>query len=124
MATSNEVLRVQFLDNSMWRLIAPWVVPGTEICVPRGFRTDFASVPRLPVVYWLFGGVGVRAATLHDWLYSTQWKTRKEADQLFYEGLRALDGVSAWKAKCMWAAVRVFGGLFWEQNGSFSRRYA
>lgn len=38
--------------------------------VPEGFVTDFASVPRLPLVYMFLGNLGNSAATLHDFLYT------------------------------------------------------
>lgn len=59
-------------------------VIGT-LCVPRGFRTDFASVPRLPVAYLLAGGKANAAAVVHDWMYSTRIWPRKMAYDVFYE---------------------------------------
>ena len=41
------------------------------IHVPKGFKTDLASVPRwLIFAYSLFGNLGNAAAVLHDFLYS------------------------------------------------------
>jgi hypothetical protein len=65
---------------------------------------------------WAFPRSGMynRAAVLHDWVYWELVRSgvmrRRQADDLFYEALRAcrVDRVRAW---VMWAAVRVFGGL-------------
>lgn len=68
-------LRVEQVSEAAgtWRLLEPlcYVSPifGGLIVVPAGFVTDFASVPRLPFSYWLFGGVGQAAAVVHDYLY-------------------------------------------------------
>lgn len=79
------------------------------LIVPAGFVTDFASVPRLPFTYLLFGGVGDEAAVLHDFLYEWGLVSRKLADEVFAEACAVL-GVPAWRRGPMWAAVRVFGG--------------
>jgi hypothetical protein len=79
------------------------------IIVPIGFVTDFASVPRLPLAYWLFGGLADEAAVVHDFLYSTGLCSRKQADEVFAEASRAC-GVSAFQRGAMWLGVRLFGG--------------
>ena len=43
------------------------------ITVPTGFLTDFASVPRMPFVFLLFGDVAHEAAVIHDYLYKARW---------------------------------------------------
>lgn len=37
--------------------------------IPKGFQTDLASVPRVPVIYMLWGDTAHREAILHDYLY-------------------------------------------------------
>lgn len=78
------------------------------IRVPIGFRTDFASVPRplwsfLPPV-----GLYAKAAVIHDYLYESKSRSRKEADEIFLEAMVIL-GVPQWKRTLMFWAVRVFG---------------
>ena len=82
---------------------------GKDFVVPLGFKTDYASIPRLPIVYLLFNGIAPRAATLHDFLYSSPNVSRHTADSLF---LRAMleEGTLKWKAEMAYWAVRVFGG--------------
>jgi hypothetical protein len=69
----------------------------TRIVVPAGFRTDFASIPRL---FWpLIGhpaGRYAQAASLHEWLYRNHLVSRAESDRIFHEAMGTL-GVPAWK---------------------------
>jgi hypothetical protein len=54
------------------------------------FETDYASVPRVPIVYEAWGNKAHREATLHDYLYridSNPLVTRKEADNVFLEAM-------------------------------------
>jgi hypothetical protein len=102
--------------GGLWELLAPLaydseVVRGT-VTVPAGFVTDFASIPRLPFVYWTQGGKGNKAAVIHDWLYSSQAVDRKTADQVLREALIA-SGYSKVTASAFYAAVRVGGGSHW-----------
>jgi len=78
------------------------------VIVPEGYVTDFASVPRAPFTYWLFGGIGDEAAVVHDFAYETGFVPRDVADDLYLEALEAC-GVPAWRRRSMWAAVRAFG---------------
>lgn len=60
------------------------------ICVPSGFQTDLASVPRVPIVYTAWGDRAHREAVLHDYLYRIGcWPTvtREEADLIFREAM-------------------------------------
>lgn len=88
---------------------------GDTIQVPHGFKTDFASVPRL-LRWWLspWGKHG-NAAVIHDYLYWTQTRTRREADDIFLEGMSVLE-VKNFNKRMMYWAVRIFGGLAWRGN--------
>lgn len=82
-----------------------------ELCVPKGFITDFASTPR--IFYPLFPPIGIynKAAMVHDYLYSKESKlniSRKEADLYFLQAMEVL-GVKKWKRIAMFIAVRIFG---------------
>ena len=78
------------------------------LIVRKGFVTDFASVPRVPVAYWLYANVGQEAAVIHDALYTWGSMPRAVADAIFLEALEAC-GVSAWRRLPMYWAVRAFG---------------
>ncbi len=84
-----------------------------RITVPVGFDTDFASVPRVPIVYWLTGDTARKAAVIHDWLYREQKHPRRIADAVLYE---ASDNEPRWRRLAMWAGVRVFGWVAWRSN--------
>lgn len=89
---------------------------NTIISVPKGFITDFASVP-----FWLDGlipsfGPWAKAAIIHDYLYATaglrRGLSRAWCDRVFLEALKAC-GVSLWRRNAMWAAVRLGGSGGW-----------
>lgn len=78
--------------------------------VPKGFKTDFASIPR---IFWaIIAPLGKHTlpAVLHDFLYTEGYKmgiSRKEADKIFYNAM--IDSfVNRFTANIMWACVRLF----------------
>lgn len=79
-----------------------------EVSVPVGFKTDFASVPRVPIVFDIMGNRAHAAATIHDYLYATGAVSRKTADRVFKEACMA-SGISKTRSWLMYAAVRMFG---------------
>lgn len=98
-------------DDTHWVLEEDLVYRGRdeEFVVPRGTRTDFASVPR--VFAWLVPKYGryTAAAVLHDRLCATEVPagdvTPIDADGLFRRSMREL-GVPFLRRWLMWAAVR------------------
>ena len=84
------------------------------IYVPRGFETDFASVPRLPIIYSLFGDKAHHESVIHDHLYRIlpHLCTRKEADQVFLEAMKAR-GKSWFIRNAMYQGVRMGGKSSW-----------
>ncbi|MBA7657304.1 hypothetical protein ES703_65241 [subsurface metagenome] len=106
-------------DGRKWRLIAQFGYDvgkkgsGDRITVPVGFITDFASSP---FIVWSFipkwGKYG-KAAIVHDYLYQTKQRTRKEADDIFREAMGVL-GVASWRISLMYWGVRSFGWLAWK----------
>lgn len=75
-------LEVSLIDENSntgrgtWRVLVPLVyvsdLTNSTYTVPANFETDFATIPRLPLVFALFGDCAHRAAVLHDWLYTTK----------------------------------------------------
>ncbi|PZA21404.1 hypothetical protein DMO24_10395 [Modestobacter versicolor] len=104
-------LTVRRASDQLWEVVEPLVYRGRRdtFVVPAGFRTDFASVPRL--VVWLIPRFGryTPAAVLHDWLVTTGLQTRvvssRDADGLFRRVLREL-GVPPVRRWLMWCGVR------------------
>ncbi|MDX1464480.1 MAG: DUF1353 domain-containing protein [Halomonas sp.] len=89
------------------------------IRVPRGYCTDFASVPRIPGVYWMAGGRATLPAIVHDCLYDcwTHKITRAQADRVFLEAMNARQDpkrrVLRW---IMYSAVRACGWRPWRRD--------
>lgn len=82
-----------------------------------GFVTDFASVPRLPIIYMLLGGRGKRPATTHDDNYAKQEIPKRQCDLVFFEGLVDTYVLDAWKAfvkqevwwkECQWFCITIW----------------
>lgn len=82
------------------------------IIVPEGFVTDFATVLRLPIIYWLFGNTARKAAVIHDYLYQSGRFPRAMCDAIFREASE-VTGVPAFKRWGMWVGVRIGGGLYY-----------
>jgi hypothetical protein len=106
-------------DDGKWRLTQPLIydsdIAKRVIVVPQGFVTDLASVPRVPVVYFLAGGTSNEASVVHDYLYTSHLVDRQTADAVLREA-SAVTGVPAWRRSIMWAAVRMFGGSHWDSK--------
>lgn len=100
-------------DTGKWVLFAPLVyeskVAGRTITVPAGFPTDLASTPRIPIIYEACGNIAVRAAVVHDYLYTSGRESRAVADAVLREAAE-VTGVSWWQRWAMWAGVRLGGG--------------
>lgn len=142
-------LRVERLPNRNGRkqwMLTDWLIYESSavglILVPPGYVTDFASVPRLPLVYLFFGGQSDEEATLHDYLYSEPHTTgtgqvvdRTIADKVLRGAKYACDRVdmneyekvsmvsilgNVWAyfgAWCFWAGVRLIGWHYWQKAG-------
>ena len=114
-ATSLEVSLVSEVTNDSrgtWKLLTPLVYVSdltiSTYTIPTGFETDFATIPRIPVIFALFGDCAHKAAVLHDWLYSNQQVTRDIADKLLLEAMH-VTGLSRWRRYSIYYAVRWFG---------------
>lgn len=111
-------LDVRWLDDGHAELLSPFAYESAvedvgRLEVPIGYVTDFASVPRLPIVFWLVGSRANKASVLHDWCYSSQLVSQADADAVFYEAAR-LGGVVLWAAWAMWAGLRLAGRAAYE----------
>jgi hypothetical protein len=94
---------------------------GVTLTVPKGFVTDFASIPR---PFWLLlppTGTYSRAAVIHDWLYWVQLCTREQSDKLLLIAMEESDVSPATRAT-VYTAVRDFGGAAWRGNADERRQ--
>ena len=66
-------LEVSLVNNdSIWVLDSPLLYHSMIagfIQVPAGFQTDFASVPRVPIAFELYGDKAHREGVVHDYLF-------------------------------------------------------
>jgi len=76
--------------------------------IPKGAKTDFASIPR---IFWpILPPVGrySKAAVVHDYCYRHGLFTRKISDLIFLHAMEELK-VPKWKRIIMYRAVGLFG---------------
>jgi Protein of unknown function (DUF1353). len=105
------------IDDKRWRLHEPLVYESDLleyiITVPKGFITDLASVPRVPVVYWFWGGREHREAVLHDYLYridSNPVVLRSVANEVFLEAAKSRQKSLCVRYPMYWGVC--LGGMF------------
>ena len=92
------------LDNLVYHSIKY----GVRISCPVGFISDGPSVPRVPLLFFLFGHRGKRAAVVHDWLYRNTLFVRSICDEIYKEAL-ADSGKNIFTSNGMYAGVRAGG---------------
>lgn len=111
-----------------FKLISPFsyrtLVFGSPvvITVRKGYITDLASIPQIfhTFVHKLSG---MRAAVVHDWLYTTAADhayTRLQCDRVFLEALKVA-GEPWYKRHAMFAAVRAGGWIFFNKARNLSQ---
>lgn len=124
MSNFTDPLRVEQQPDGRWKTLRHLCYhagrEGSEEVyeVPKGFETDFASVPRL--LWSLVGhpaGPYAPAAVLHDWLYATAPVSRSRADSLFLEAMAVLQ--VRWTQRwALYLGVRIGGWVAWSQHRS------
>lgn len=89
---------------------------GVIIIVPKGFVTDFASIPQ-PL--WSFGlspyGRFSKAAIVHDYLYWKQDCTREQSDNLLLIAMKE-SGVTSSQQTEIYFGVRAGGETAWQST--------
>lgn len=119
-------LRVEQIDalandgRGLWRLIDDLVYEardGISWTVPAGFVTDYASVPRAPMAFWLTGDTAHAPAVLHDWAIRTRACPRPDADLLFLAAMEDI-GMPEWRIGLMYRAVSAVTRSQQEKEGT------
>jgi len=67
-------------------------------------------------LYGLLAGYGMRAAILHDWLYTVGILSRADSDAVFYRALTTGDGTARWRGSIFWLGVRIGGASSYTTN--------
>lgn len=107
-------LLVKDLMNGKFELFSDYVYRTKKylIKVPKGFVTDYATIPKLLRGIILPYGKHSGASVIHDWLYSSSCNLdigREKADKIFLEILKEVK-VNFVLRILMYLAVRKFGG--------------
>jgi hypothetical protein len=114
---------IEFLDGN-WSMLAAdyrYEISGQSIVIPRGFVTDFASIPpKLQSVLRAHGRYS-RAAIIHDFLYWAQPCSRRQADNIMRLVMRR-SGVDALQLTTIFKAVDWFGKAAWNGNRALRDR--
>lgn len=137
-----KIIRVEFtnyldtrnIQDNIDALLADFIIlvhsldRTIQITIKKGFVTDFASVPRIPFAYLLFGGIGKWPAVGHDGLYSNSDLVevidvdtglpydydRAWADNFFLIALEERK-IPAVKSMPMYLGVRLKGGKYYKK---------
>lgn len=94
------VLLGLFLTSISWLATAMWVIALGALAL-----------------YGLVVGYGMRAAILHDYLYSAALLPRAECDAVFSRAMHTGDGTAHWRTWLFWAGVRLGGAKHYGQAG-------
>ena len=111
-----------FGDNKFWITVEDmvYVIGSTDdrIVVPKGFVTDFASIPQ---ALWSLGltpyGQYSRATIVHDYLYWSQSCTRAQSDRLLVIAMKE-SRVSAFDEILVYEGVDKGGMGPWNANAA------
>ena len=113
-------LLLEPISNGKAILLEEYVydINGYLIKVPKSFITDGASVPKS--LQWLYNPYGkyIKAAVIHDYLYSCYNNTginRTLADKIFRHIMEET-GVDKRTCRRFYAAVRCFGETSWKKK--------
>lgn len=96
MSTFKTRLAVALVDDTAndgrgeWELTEPLIYQSATVglvVVPKGFRTDYASVPRAPLAFLIAGDRAHRASVVHDYLIRLSLCDRSLADEVFLEAM-------------------------------------
>lgn len=82
------------------------------VTVPKGFISDFATIPWPASMLIPKSGLYNQAAVLHDYLYWIQIFSRYKSDLFFLRGMEVLN-VNEFKRKLMYSQVRMWGWKYW-----------
>lgn len=107
--------------RGIWEVTQPLefysVELGRLITVEVGFLTDYGSVPRFPLAYWLVGDRAHKAAVIHDWLFHHHEVCDEQmANKVYLEAAKAT-GIPAWAYTILYLGVAIGGKSSWEEDG-------
>jgi hypothetical protein len=94
-----------------------FLLDGKQMCIPAGWVSDGASIPRF---LWCslgspFVGKHRAGCILHDFLYWSNYQDRKFSDVCMYDMMRA-DGTAWVRASLIYRGVRMGGWVAWNNH--------
>ena len=109
-----------FADGEDWMLLSPMIAKlgnGTPmiVIVPRGFVTDYASIPKPLRLLLPTNGAYGNAAVIHDYLYWRQDCTRSQSDNIMAIAMKDA-GVPSSQLRAIHIGVRIGGQGSWDGN--------
>lgn len=122
-------LQIEACGRRKFRVLHPLIYiteAGVKYEVPAGRITDLASTWGIPMVSDMLDGLAPMSAVIHDMLYDGVYQgdpiSRKEADAVFYEAMKAEnewykahgateDAVSDLERYAFWLGVATGGGF-------------
>jgi hypothetical protein len=110
-------LDCRYINDGQVVLLAPLRyysnILKSEIDVPAGFVSDFASVPRVPIVYEAFGDKAHMEAVVHDYLYQKHLVSKHKADRVFLEAMKS-------RRKPLWVRWGMYLGVVFGGQGAYN----
>jgi hypothetical protein len=106
--------------RGFWKVMQPFTyqsdILGKTITVEPDFITDYASVPRVPVLYFLFGDTTHKAAVLHDWLFHHHEVCNEQTANLVLREAAEAEGIVHWRKMGIYLGVKFGGKSSWEAD--------
>ena len=123
-ASSKEPQLKAFGDQSYWVLTEDYIYQFPEskvkIKVPRGFVTDFASIPESFRPAFSEKSAKSNAAIVHDYLYWDQSCGRGQADRIMQLAMKDA-GISSVEVLLIYGALKFGGRSGWKMNERLRR---
>jgi hypothetical protein len=108
--------------RGFWKVMEPFTyqsdILGKTVTVEPGFITDYASVPRIPVLYWMLGDTAHKSAVLHDWLYHHHEVCDEQISNDIFKEACSAEGIAKWRLLLLWIGVTIGGESSWEEDGA------
>lgn len=111
---------VRWSRNS-WVLGEDFSIEELNIVIPKGFKTDLASMPR--IFWWIvppFGDYN-EAAIVHDYLYKNNIYSQQVCDKIFLDIMK-MYGVNILTRWVLYTGVRLFGFITYKQYAHRTRK--
>lgn len=114
-------------DGIHWELLADLVADigkkdGKDvIVVPKGFVTDFGSIPKAFQLFVNPQGKSKTGFVLHDFMYQTQERSQLVSDAILNEAMESA-GVSWLQRFMVYRGLRLGGWLTWNKYAKINKK--